>query len=104
MRAKPMPRIVKAKAFQSQRTVAIARNLLGKFLVRATPRGRVARMITEVEAYDGARDRACHASRGRTRTERSSMSPGGVWYVYLCYGVHEMLNLVTGPGDFRRRC
>ena len=61
-----MTRIVKAKAFRSGKTVAIARSLLGKFLIRSTPRGEMARMITEVEAYDGERDRACHARRGRT--------------------------------------
>ena len=57
-------------------------------------------MITEVEAYDGERDRACHARRGRTARNAVMYEPGGVWYVYLCYGVHEMLNLVTGPPDY----
>jgi DNA-3-methyladenine glycosylase len=95
-----MTRIIKAKALRSQKTVAIARWLLGKYLVRATPRGPVARMITEVEAYHSGRDRACHASRGRTPRTETLFAPGGVWYVYLCYGMHEMLNLVTGPADF----
>jgi DNA-3-methyladenine glycosylase len=95
-----MPRIIKAKALRSKKTIAIARWLLGKHLVRATRRGPVARMITEVEAYHSARDGACHASRGRTRRTETLFAPGGVWYVYLCYGVHELLNLVTGPGDF----
>jgi DNA-3-methyladenine glycosylase len=95
-----MTRIVKAKAFRSGKTVAIARSLLGKFLIRSTPRGEMARMITEVEAYDGERDRACHARRGRTGRNAVMYEPGGVWYVYLCYGVHEMLNLVTGPRDY----
>jgi DNA-3-methyladenine glycosylase len=95
-----MTRIIKAKALRSKKTAAIARSLLGKFLVRATPGGPVARMITEVEAYHSARDRACHASRGRTPRSGVMFEPGGVWYVYLCYGVHEMLNLVTGPGNF----
>src|SRR5208283_3302446 len=96
----PMPRVVKAKAFQSGRTVALARSLLGKFLVRSTPRGEVAGMITEVEAYDGERDRACHARHGRTARNAVMYEPGGTWYVYLCYGVHEMLNLVTGPPGY----
>ena len=95
-----MTRIIKAKVLRSKKTVAIARWLLGKHLVRATPRGPVARMIIEVEAYHSARDRACHASRGRTRRTETLFAPGGVWYVYLCYGVHELLNLVTGPADF----
>ncbi|MDD2764233.1 MAG: DNA-3-methyladenine glycosylase [Opitutaceae bacterium] len=95
-----MARLVKAKALRAQNTVAIARGLLGKFLVRATPRGPAAAMITEVEAYDGPHDRASHASRGRTARNAVMFEPGGVWYVYLCYGVHEMLNLVTGPRDY----
>ena len=57
-------------------------------------------MITEVEAYDGERDLACHARVGRTRRTAVMYGPGGVWYVYLCYGVHEMLNLVVGPCDW----
>jgi DNA-3-methyladenine glycosylase len=89
--------IVKAKALRSKKTVILARGLLGKFLVRATPRGSVAAMITEVEAYDGEHDRACHARNGRTARNAVMYAPGGVWYVYLCYGVHELLNLVTGP-------
>jgi DNA-3-methyladenine glycosylase len=95
-----MTRIVKAKAFQSEITVAIARDLLGKFLVRSSARGEVASMITDVEAYDGERDQACHARFGRTARNAVMYEPGGVWYVYLCYGIHEMLNLVTGPQGY----
>lgn len=58
------------------------------------------RMITEVEAYDGENDLACHAARGRTARTAVMYGPGGVWYVYLCYGMHEMLNLVVGPPDW----
>ncbi len=93
-------RRIKATEFRSVNTVALARSLVGRYLVRATPAGPVARMITEVEAYHSTRDRACHASRGRTRRTETLFAAGGVWYVYLCYGVHEMLNLVTGPRDF----
>ncbi len=57
-------------------------------------------MITEVEAYDGEKDLACHASKGRTKRTEIMYQAGGRWYVYLCYGVHEMLNLVTGPKDY----
>ena len=78
-----------------------ARGLLGKFLVRRFPDGRSeARMITEVEAYDGEHDLACHARAGRTRRTETLYAAGGVWYVYLCYGIHEMLNLVVGPEDW----
>lgn len=54
-------------------------------------------MITEVEAYHGESDLACHASKGRTARTEVMYGNGGCWYVYLCYGVHEMLNLVVGP-------
>jgi DNA-3-methyladenine glycosylase len=85
----------------SRSTVAHARSLLGKFLVRRHDDGREEmQMITEVEAYDGPDDLACHASKGRTPRTEIMFAPAGVWYVYLCYGVHEMLNLVTGPRDY----
>lgn len=94
-----MARVIKAKELQGEDTVALARWLLGKVLVRTTSQGRSAHIITEVEAYDGERDLACHASKGRTRRTEVMYKSGGVWYVYLCYGMHEMLNLVTGPAD-----
>ena len=95
-----MGRIIKAKELRRKQTVALARWLLGKHLVRRR-RGRTeAHVITEVEAYDGERDLACHARAGRTARTEVMYGPGGVWYVYLCYGVHEMLNLVVGPRDW----
>ena len=96
-----MARVVKAKSLQSHLTVKLARGLLGKLLVRRHADGTITRhRITEVEAYDGEKDLACHASKGRTKRTAVMYAPGGVWYVYLCYGVHEMLNLVTGPLDY----
>ena len=82
-------------------TVACARWLVGKMLVRRRGDGEIdARMITEVEAYDGERDLACHARAGRTARTAPLYEPGGIWYVYLCYGIHEMLNLVVGPPNW----
>lgn len=96
-----MPGATKAKLFESQNTVAVARKLLGWRLELTLPDGtRGSRRITETEAYHGESDRACHASRGRTARTEVMYSTGGVWYVYLCYGIHDMLNLVTGPADF----
>lgn len=92
---------VSASFLQETGTVALARWLLGKHLVRRLDDGRVeARRIVETEAYDGECDLACHARAGRTGRTAVMYEPGGVWYVYLCYGVHEMLNLVVGPRDW----
>lgn len=68
-------------------------------LVRMHRGKRTALRITEVEAYVGEHDLACHAAKGRTARTEVLYRAGGVWYVYRCYGVHEMLNLVTGPKD-----
>ncbi len=92
-----MGRVIEPAEFQSSGTVGLARWLLGKVLVRTTPAGRTERVICEVEAYHTERDLACHASKGRTKRTEVLFQGGGIWYVYLCYGVHEMLNLVTGP-------
>ncbi len=92
---------VEAKTLQAKKTVALARWLLGKHLVRRFADGRVAaRLIVETEAYDGEKDLACHARVGRTGRTEVMYAAGGVWYVYLCYGIHEMLNLVVGPRDW----
>ncbi|HYC72745.1 MAG TPA: DNA-3-methyladenine glycosylase [Opitutaceae bacterium] len=95
-----MSRVIEPHELQNPNTVTVARWLLGKTLVRTRGGRRVAARITEVEAYHGESDLACHASRGRTRRTDVMYSAGGVWYVYLCYGIHEMLNLVTGPEHF----
>jgi DNA-3-methyladenine glycosylase len=92
-----MPRVIAPAELQSRNTVALARWLLGKVLVRKIGTRRLAFVITETEAYHGESDRACHASKGRTPRTDVMYAAGGRWYVYLCYGVHEMLNLVTGP-------
>jgi DNA-3-methyladenine glycosylase len=95
-----MTRIMETTEWTSRTAPTHARALLGKFLVRRHADGRIeARMITETEAYDGEHDLACHARAGRTARTAVMYEPGGVWYVYLCYGIHEMLNLVVGPRD-----
>src|SRR5262245_35291257 len=95
-----MPRPLPVSTWASTDTVGHARGLLGKHLVRRFDDGREeARLIVETEAYHSAEDLACHASKGRTHRTEVMFSTGGLWYVYLCYGIHEMLNLVTGPAD-----
>lgn len=93
-----MGHVLEAGVFQLRDTIALARALLGKLLVTGMEEGAVRAMrICEVEAYHGEADLACHASKGRTARTEVMYAAGGVWYVYLCYGIHEMLNLVTGP-------
>lgn len=98
--AAPPPIVLRAETWQGRNTLHLARSLLGKHLVRSVGGETHAQMIVEVEAYDGERDLACHACRGRTPRTEVMYRAGGVWYVYLCYGVHEMLNLVVGPEDW----
>ncbi len=79
----------------------VAPALLGRWLCRRREDGSVKRwLITEVEAYCGWEDRASHAAKGATARNRVMFGPAGFWYVYLCYGVHWMVNLVTGPEGY----
>jgi DNA-3-methyladenine glycosylase len=83
--------------FFDRPVLQVAPDLIGKFLVRKLGRREISHMITEVEAYDGEKDRACHASRGKTARTEVMYGEAGHFYIYLCYGIHEMLNVVTGP-------
>lgn len=89
-----MKRVISSEFF-NRNTTDVARELIGKFLVRRVGNKEIALMITETEAYDGFHDRASHASRGMTQRNSVMFGPSGVWYVYLVYGMHEMLNIVT---------
>src|SRR3989344_3208046 len=88
------------KNFFERSTPKVARELLGKFLYFKLS-GRTAKfVITEVEAYDGPYDKASHAHRGKTKRNAPMFGEAGVWYVYLVYGMYNMLNIVTGPKDY----
>ncbi|MCS7036663.1 MAG: DNA-3-methyladenine glycosylase [Saprospiraceae bacterium] len=92
-----MPRLT-ADFYLREDTLAVARELLGKILVTHFDGQRTAGVITEVEAYRAPEDRACHAY-GNRRTPRTEVMfrPGGCAYIYLCYGLHHLFNVVSGP-------
>lgn len=82
--------------YEREDVVHIARELLGKVLVTHIDGTLTAGKIVETEAYNGRCDRACHAySAGKTNRTRVMYGPGGFVYVYLCYGIHHLFNIVT---------
>jgi len=83
-------------AFFRRDVLEVAPQLIGKILVRCYANGKVDRYrITETEAYRGEEDLACHASKGRTPRTEVMYQGGGKVYVYLIYGMYQMLNFVT---------
>ncbi len=85
------------RTFFGRDALIIAPEILGKVLVRVLPDGtRLLLPVTEVEVYRGLDDRASHASRGMTERNRVMFGQGGIIYMYLIYGMHWMLNIVTG--------
>lgn len=89
-----------AAFYQREDVVQVSRDLLGKVLCTAIAGHTTRVVITETEAYAGVEDRASHAYGGRrTRRTEPMYSAGGVAYVYLCYGIHHLFNVVTGTRD-----
>ena len=86
-------------SYRERDALVAARDLLGKVLVTSFQGQRTAGIITETEAYLGMDDRASHAFAGRRTARNESMySDGGTAYVYLCYGIHHLFNVVVlGP-------
>lgn len=93
------PDVVLPRSFYERDVVTVARDLLGKTVVV----GEVALRIVETEAYH-ERETACHAHRGRTRRTAPLFGPPGHAYVYLCYGIHQMLNFVSEPDGTAAGC
>jgi len=80
--------------------VSVSRGLLGKALCTRIDGRLTKAVITETEAYAGINDRASHAYEGRrTRRTEPMFGPGGTAYVYLCYGIHHLFNVVTNVAD-----
>ena len=80
--------------------VTLAQALPGKLLCRKTGRKIQKLRITETEAYYGEEDTACHAHKGKTERTAIMYEEGGHAYIYLCYGVHWLLNVVSGRKGF----
>ena len=84
----------------SKDSVSLAPWLLGKLLCRNAGGEIIKLRITETEAYYGEDDTACHAHKGKTKRTSVMYLEGGHSYVFLCYGVHWLFNVVTGKKDF----
>lgn len=87
--------------FYIRDVLEVAPEMPGKDLVIKLKDGSFGKFrVTEVEAYRGSEDKACHASRGRTARTKIMFEEGGRLYIYLIYGMYWMLNIVTGEKDF----
>lgn len=88
------------KFYRRSDVLQVAKELLGKILVSTSNGKRTAGRIVEVEAYNGVIDKASHAFNNK-RTKRTEImyADGGVAYVYLCYGIHHLFNVVTSKYD-----
>ncbi len=89
-----------SRSFFEKNTIKTAKNLIGCYLVRKLNGKVIKGMIVETEAYRGENDLACHAAKGRTKRTEVMYGPAGCAYVYLIYGMHHCLNIVTEQKDF----
>ncbi len=90
----PLKRL--GRNFYTQDALDIAGEILGKPLIVRQGDDQYRHAITEIEIYRGTEDKGCHVSRGRTKRNEIMFDQGGLLYVYLIYGMHWMLNIVTG--------
>ncbi|MCR4890555.1 MAG: DNA-3-methyladenine glycosylase [Ruminococcus sp.] len=83
--------------FFARDALEVAPDLVGKIIVRRLPDGtELHERIAETEAYRGEEDKGCHAAKGRTPRTELLYGKSGVIYVYLCYGMHWLMNVITG--------
>ncbi len=95
------PKKIETSFYRRSDVVQISRELTGKVLcTKIGDEPKTSGIIVETEAYCGRNDKACHANNG-LRTERTQViyQPGGLAYVYLCYGIHHLFNVVTNVKD-----
>jgi DNA-3-methyladenine glycosylase len=86
--------------YQRADVVQVARDLIGKYLFTFFEEGLTGGIITETEAYNGVIDKASHAySNRRTQRTETMYAAGGTAYIYLCYGIHSLFNVVTNKKD-----
>jgi len=88
------------RSFFKRNTIQVARELLGKHLVRIENGANISGIITETEAYHGEQDKACHARAGLTPRTAVMYRPSGHTYIYFTYGMHWLLNFVTEEDGF----
>lgn len=84
------------KKFYKRPVLKVAKDLLGKIIIKHEGRKILAGRIVEVEAYDGRIDEASHSFKGKTKRNEVMFREGGFLYVYFTYGVHHCCNVVTG--------
>ena len=87
------------RCFYTRDLLTVARELLGKILVKSEKGIILSGIIVEVEAYDGAIDEAAHTYIGKTKRNEIMFNEGGYFYVYFTYGAHYCCNVVTGEKD-----
>ena len=87
------------RKFYTREVRAVAKDLLGKILIKKDGNSILAGKIVEVEAYDGKIDQAAHTFIGKTKRNRIMFNEGGYFYVYFTYGTHYCCNVVTGKKD-----
>lgn len=87
--------------YENEDVVSLAQKLLGTVICTNFHNEFVSGIISETEAYKGPEDKACHAYQNKKSKRNDAMfEKGGILYMYLCYGIHHLCNIVTGPMDY----
>ena len=94
-----IPKAILPRKFYIRPVLTVARDLLGKMLIKKDGNKVLAARIVEVEAYDGNNDEASHSFKGKTKRNEVMFNEGGYFYVYFTYGAHFCCNVVTGKKD-----